>query len=154
VQVINTAKTDTFATSATVTDTAVTGLTATITPTSSANKILIIVNLSMTSENAQGGAPKLTRNGTAISLADSASNRSRGSFAGGGFRGSGGGYTLMNWQETLTYLDAPSTTSSITYGVVVSSLSNGTWVNRSSDDSDSVDILRSVSYITLMEIKS
>ena len=155
-QVIQGVKTDTFVTSATVTDTAVTGLTVAITPLFSTSKILVICNLSMTAENAQGGAPKLTRtigaSTTQLSLADAASSRSRGSFAGGGFRGSGGGYTSMNWNQNLNFLDSPATTSATTYGVQVSSLSTGTYVNRSGADTDSADQLRSVSYITVMEI--
>jgi len=155
-QVVQTVKTDTFVTSASVTDTAVTGLTVSITPTSSSSKILVFCNLSMTSENAQGGAPKLTRTisatTTQLSLADSASSRSRGSFAGGGYRGSAAGYTIMNWNQSLTYLDSPATTSATTYGVQVSSISVGTYINRSGDDTNSSDSLRSVSYITVMEI--
>ena len=157
-QVVQGIKTDTFVTSASVTDTAVTGLTVAITPTSSTSKILVFCNLSMASENGQGGAPKLTRtigaSTTQLSLADSAGSRSRGSFAGGGYRGSASGYTLMNWNQNLTYLDSPATTSAITYGVQVSSITVGTYINRSGDDLDNNDRLRSVSYITVMEIAS
>jgi len=155
-QVVQGIKTDTFVSSATVTDTAVTGLTVSITPTSASSKILVFCNLSMTSENAQGGAPKLTRtigaSTTQLSLADAAGSRSRGSFAGGGYRGSAAGYLLMNWNENLTYLDSPATTSATTYGVQVSSISVGTYINRSGTDTDTSDFLRSVSYITVMEI--
>ena len=155
-QVVQTVKTDTFVTSASATDTAITGLTVSITPTSSSSKILVFCNLSATSENAQGGAPKLTRTisatTTQLSLADSASSRSRGSFAGGGYRGSASGYQIMNWNQSLTYLDSPATTSATTYGVQVSSISVGTYINRSGDDVNSSDSLRSVSYITVMEI--
>jgi len=155
-QVVQGIKTDTFVSSATVTDTAVTGLTVSITPTSASSKILVFCNLSMTSENAQGGAPKLTRtisaSTTQLSLADAAGSRSRGSFAGGGYRGSAAGYLLMNWNQNLTYLDSPATTSATTYGVQVSSISVGTYINRSGTDTDTSDFLRSVSYITVMEI--
>jgi hypothetical protein len=152
VQIKQTVKTDTFVTSATVTDTPVTGLSVTITPTSASNKILIICNLSMSSENAQGGAPKLRRNGTAIFVADAAGSRSRGSFAGGGYRGAAAGSGEMLWNENLTAIDSPATTSAITYDVVVSSITNATWVNRPANDNDTADRLRSVSYITVMEI--
>jgi hypothetical protein len=151
-QVVQTVKTDSFATAATVTDTAVTGLTVTITPTSSTSKILVIVDLSMSSENSQGGAPKLTRGGTAISLATAAGSRSLGSFSGGGYRGAAAGNTSFSLNQTLTYLDSPATTSATTYGVVVSSISTGTYVNRTGVDTDATDMIRSVSYITAMEI--
>jgi hypothetical protein len=153
-QIVQTVKTDSFATAATVTDTPVTGLTVTITPTSSTSKILVIVNLSMISENTQGGAPKLTRGGTAIAgaLAAAAGSRSLGSFGGGGYRGAGSGYLGMIFGQSLSYLDSPATTSATTYGVTVSSLSLGTYVNRSGADTDATDSLRTVSYITAMEI--
>lgn len=153
-QVVQTVKTDTFVSSATVTDTAVTGLTVSITPSSASSKILIICNLSVGAENQQGAAAKLTRGGTAISafLADAAGSRSRSSFAGSAYRGAGTAYTLITLNTNLTALDSPATTSSITYGVVVSSLSNGTYINRSQSDSDQADCWRGVSYITAMEI--
>jgi hypothetical protein len=155
-QVVSTAKTDTFVTSATVTDTAVTGLTVSITPTSSSSKILVFCNLGIAAENAQGGATKLTRTVSAVttqlSLADTAGSRSRGSFAGSAYRGSAAGYLLMVLNQNLSYLDSPATTSAITYGVQVSSLSTGTYINRSGTDTDAADTYRGVSYITVMEI--
>lgn len=155
-QVVQGVKTDTFVTSATVTDTAVTGLTVSITPTSSSSKILVICNLGIAAENAQGGAAKLTRtiggSTTQLSLAGAAGSRSRGSFAGSAYRGSASSYLLMLWHQSLTFLDSPATTSATTYGVQVSSLSTGTYINRSGTDTDSADMYRGVSYITVMEI--
>jgi hypothetical protein len=155
-QVVQGIKTDTFVTSATVTDTAVTGLTVSITPTSSSSKILVFCNLGIAAENAQGGATKLTRTVSAVttqlSLADTAGSRSRGSFAGSAYRGSAAGYLNLILNQNLTYLDSPATTSAITYGVQVSSLSTGTYINRSGTDTDAADTYRGVSYITVMEI--
>lgn len=155
-QVVQGVKTDTFVTSATVTDTAVTGLTVSITPTSSSSKILVFCNLGIAAENAQGGATKLTRtisgSTTQLSLADTASSRSRGSFAGSAYRGSAAGYLLMVLNQNLSYLDSPATTSAIAYGVQVSSISTGTYINRSGTDTDAADMYRGVSYITVMEI--
>jgi hypothetical protein len=157
-QVVNTAKTDTFVTSATVTDVAVPGLTVSITPKFSSSKILIICNLGIAAENAQGAAAKLTRtiggSTTQLSLADAEGSRSRGSFAGSAYRGGGPGtaYLLVLMNQNLTYQDSPSTTSAITYGVQVSSLSTGTYINRTGSDTDSSDMYRGVSYITAMEI--
>ena len=148
-QVVQTVKDNTFVTSATVTDTAVTGLSVSITPSSSSNKILVICNLSVAAENSQGAAAKLRRGGTAVSVAEAASARSRSSFAGSGYRDNiGGAIRLLN----ITLLDSPSTTSAITYDVVVSSKSNGTYINRSIGDADNDDHLRTCSYITAMEV--
>jgi hypothetical protein len=155
-QVLQTVKTDTFVSSATVTDTAVTGLTVSITPTSASSKILVICNLGIAAENAQGGAAKLTRtigaSTTQLSLADAAGSRSRGSFAGSAYRGSAAGYLTIMLNQNLTYLDSPATTSAITYGVQVSSITVGTYINRTGSDTDATDMYRGVSYITVMEI--
>jgi hypothetical protein len=62
------------------------------------------------------------------------------------------GYLLMVWNQNLSYLDSPATTSAITYGVQVSSLSTGTYINRTGSDTDAADMYRGVSYITVMEI--
>jgi hypothetical protein len=155
-QVVQGIKTDTFVTSSSVTDTAVTGLTVSITPSSTTSKILVICNLGIAAENAQGGAAKLTRTisatTTQLSLADAAGSRSRGSFAGSAYRGNASNFNLMLWHQSLTYLDSPTTTSAITYGVQVSSISTGTFINRTGDDANSGDMYRGVSYITVMEI--
>jgi hypothetical protein len=151
-QVVQTIKTDTFVTSATVTDTPITGFSVSITPRSASNKIFVQVELGVTAENGQGSAAKLRRNGTFIGLADAAGSRSRSSFGGSAYRGSGGGYTLIGWGLSTAILDSPATTSAITYDVVVSSLNTGTYVNRAGDDTDSNDRLRWVSTITAWEI--
>ena len=155
-QVVQGIKTDTFVSSATVTDTAVTGLTVSITPTSSSSKILVFLNLGIGAENGQGGAGKLTRtiggSTTQLSLADSAGSRSRSSFAGSAFRGNASNYLNMLWHQSITYLDSPATTSATTYGVQVSSITNGTYINRTEADGNSNDTFRGVSYITVMEI--
>jgi len=155
-QVVQGIKTDTFVSSATVTDTAVTGLTVSITPTSSSSKILVFCNLGIGSENSQGGAAKLTRTigatVTQLSLADVAGSRSRSSFAGSAYRGNASNYTNMLWHQSITYLDSPSTTSATTYGVQVSSINIGTFINRTEADTNSNDTFRGVSYITVMEI--
>jgi len=128
--------------------------TASITPTSSSSKILVMIELALSAENAQGGAAKVTRGGTIISAAlpTSYSSRSPTSFSGSGYRGSVGNFTAIAWGVSMNYLDSPATTSSTTYGVVVSSLSTGTYINRAGADADSSDSSRMVSSITLMEI--
>jgi hypothetical protein len=148
-QVVQTVKDNTFVTAGSATDVAVTGLSVSITPSSSSNKILVICNLSVASQNSQGAAAKLRRGGTAISVAEAASARSRSSFAGNAYREQqNGSIRSLN----LTFLDSPSTTSATTYDVVVSSLDTGTYVNRSSGDTDNSDHLRTCSYITVMEV--
>ena len=87
---------------------ALSGFTVDITPTRSDSKILIILNLLLEARSSSIIAVELTRGGTEIFTNE------------GGYRGtsSHGGYI------TMTYLDSPSTTSAVTYGVQTRS-SNG-----------------------------
>jgi hypothetical protein len=152
-QVVQTVKTDTFTTtSSSYVD--VTGLTASITPSSTNSKILVFANLSGSAVNALGGAPILLRGSTIINQADAASNRGRGSFAGGLHTGDGAGDAYMTLNVSTSCLDSPSTTSSVTYKVQVKSFSGSeaVYINRTQDDADNGDRLRSVSTITLMEV--
>ena len=152
-QVKNVVKTSVFQSAATVTDTPVTGLSLAITPSSTSNKILVIAHVSCASENNQGAAAKIQRDGSNISgpLADTASNRSLSSLAGSAYWAAVGG--LMR-TLSINYLDSPSSTSELTYRIVVSSISSpGTFVNRSHTDNDTSDFLRTSSFLTLMEVQ-
>ncbi len=151
-QVVQTVKTDTFSTQST-SYVDITGLSCSITPSSSSSKILVLTNISIQSQNAHGGGMILLRNGTAINQADAASNRRRSSFSGHGFTGDASGESMMQLAVIGTYLDSPNSTSSVTYKVQV--VNNGTetqYINFQRDDSDNNDRTRCVSSITLMEI--
>jgi hypothetical protein len=103
-QVVN-ATNSTYATT-TSTTYADTGLTASITPSSSSSKILVIVSLNGVGKNGFNTTPKyqLVRNSTAILGIDNSS----------GFTGTTG-YGICS--TTANYLDSPSTTSATTYKV-------------------------------------
>jgi hypothetical protein len=151
-QVVQTVKTDTFSTQST-SYVDITGLSCSITPSSTNSKILVLTNISIQSQNAHGGGMILLRNGTAINQADSASSRRRSSFSGHGYTGDGAGDTYMQFAVVGTYLDSPASTSSVTYKVQV--VNNGTetqYINFGRDDTDNNDRTRAVSSITLMEI--
>ena len=151
-QVVQTTKTDTFTTTST-SYVDVTGLTASITPSSASNKVLVFATLSGSTVNAVGGAPVLLRGSTVINQADAASNRNRSSFSGGLHTGDGSGDIYMTLNASTLCLDSPSTTSSVTYKVQVKSFTGGgVFINRTENDADDGDRLRSVSTITLMEV--
>ena len=149
-QVVTTNKTDVFTTtSATMTD--VTGLSASITPSSTSSKILVHFSVNM-GQSAQYNlaAGDITRNGTAIALGDAAGSRQRCTFGtqeGGAIHGDMRCYAG-------SYLDSPSSTSALTYQIRVRSEGGNTvWVNRSNEaDGDSSFSQRGMSHITLMEI--
>jgi hypothetical protein len=157
-QTVQAIKTDTQvisgATSGTTQD--ITGLTASITPSSTSNKILIFGTVSGCRGD-DGGSPVMDialvvrRGGTTISAAtgDAAGNRSR---VFGTNRA--GLNTVMN-QVSLLYLDSPNTTSSVAYSVGwVVTASTTLYVNRSQTDTDAVGFLRAVSNLVVMEVSA
>jgi hypothetical protein len=148
-QVLSTAKTNTFTTtSATFTD--VTGLTVSITPRSTSSKILVMAQVAVGFANAvSNGHFALAGGNTASYVGDAASNRIRGVF--GGFNNANLAPNLMGL--SLMYLDSPATTSATTYSVQCRRGAAGTvYVNRSEQDTDSADIGRGASSITVMEV--
>ena len=149
-QVVSTAKTDTFSMSgSTFTD--VTGLSASITPSSASNKIMIIVSIMGTSDSINSTfMSRLMRGATAIGISDASGNRIRTTW---GTNDTPGGAVSMS--ISLTFLDSPNTTSATTYKVQLAETRNegGTvYVNRQNSDSDDVQVPRGISTITVMEI--
>lgn len=145
-QVVSTTKTDTWSV-ATTTFTDVTGLSASITPSSSNSKILVFVNMNTSGPGTAEQMPvRLLRNSTVIAAGASAGSRAAAFSAG---RNSDTGDAR---EKTVNFLDAPSTTSSITYKVQAYCQSGTGYVNRFVDDQDSIARARMVSSITLMEI--
>jgi hypothetical protein len=154
IQVVSTAKTDTFSESVISGGTSgdVTGLTASITPSATSSKILVNFTVSVAVSGAvQGAFVKLYRDGSLLSSANgnTAGNRTRTSAS-------------VNIETNsivvtacFTFLDSPSSTSSLTYSVRLGHSSGGTrtvYVNRSEADSDTSDFPRAASTITVMEI--
>lgn len=150
-QVVSTTKTDTFTTqSDTFID--ITGLSASITPTLSSSKILIIASvIAGQTESFRNVYLALVRNTTNIFIGDAASARS--SVSGGTeFPGS---YISLDFAPI--HLDSPNTTSSVTYKIQVrrdgSRSTPGTaCINRTGDDADFASRGRFASSITLLEI--
>lgn len=155
-QVVSSVKTDTFSATVGVGATqAITGFTATITPSSTSSLVLATYAIQLCHSNNAITLTRLTRGGTAIAGAtgDAAGNRQR-------ISGTGTGNNYANSLTTVTYLDSPASTSALTYGVIVShSNTNGAdsnivYLNRSTTDTDSTSFYRSASFFTLMEISA
>jgi hypothetical protein len=149
-QVISVTKTDTFSTTST-SFTDVTGLSATITPTNSANKILVFVSMTDGISSDYVLFTRITRNGTAVGIGDAAGSRTRAST--GGYNGTSG-TIYQNIPQNIVYLDSPATTSATTYTVQLAGENSGGtyYVNRTGNDSDSAFRGRYASSITVMEI--
>jgi hypothetical protein len=144
VQIIQTVKTDTFATSST-SYIDITGLSVNITPTSSSNRVLVTVTVTGNS-NVTGGGVRLLRDGTVIAAGAPSGGSPVQAFSGSLF--AGGGDNVVT--ESVTFLDSPATTSAVTYKVQCFTIGT-TYINRSTTDSNSYNV-RSPSIITAMEI--
>lgn len=135
-----------------------TGVTASITPSSASNKVLVMVKLDFGSSNggsSEGAKTRLYRNGSDISDArgDDSSNRQGSFITHPCYSGDSGGVLTEYGQ----YLDSPSSTSSVEYRIYIRGFdTSGTYpiyLNRASDDIDQSYTTRGVCRITLMEIK-
>jgi hypothetical protein len=150
-QVVSNTKTDTFTTSST-TDVAITGLFATITPTSASSKILVLVNIGSSGATTSdyGVFFSLYRSASVITgaVGDAASSRKVCSFA--SRNSSDGRYQ----SSSIMHQDSPASTSSLTYACYVSMESGGgtACINRSANDTNAANFPRTISSITVMEI--
>jgi len=122
-------------------------ISASITPSSASNNILIFYNVNVCSTTGSN-AIHLGRGSTQIFLADSASNRVRSTLS-------------MNLSDQYNselisgvYLDSPSTTSATTYYVKHSSYTGSVYINRSEADRNDANGYdgRSVCSLVLLEI--
>jgi len=146
-QVVQTAKTDSFTTTST-SYVDITGLSLSITPSSASSKILVLYNVNgSTPGDTMHGYLTLIRNSTEIFKADTAgSRRSATSVINTA--------TQQQFTYSAAYLDSPATTSATTYKVQALS-SNGTSlsINRSARDADLLAYDgRTVSSIIALEI--
>lgn len=148
-QVVQTVKTDVF-TAAAGSWVAITGLSASITPSSTSSKILIMATVSFGTRAASdydvGFA--LYKNSSVITGAtgDAAGSRTRVSFSGA----SRADYELNN--GSMNYIDLPASTSSQTYAIYGRYNGGTMYINRCYFDNDDAGTERGISTITLMEI--
>lgn len=157
-QVLSTTKTDTFSASvATGANTAITGLSVTITPSSATSKILVTYMVNGSLDLAGGASGNngilttLKRGATSIGVGDAAGSRQRISANSGGAIST----AAVGLASGTTFLDSPATTSATTYSINISHTSGATqtiYVNRSGTDADNNGYFRTISSITVMEV--
>ena len=151
-QIKQTVKTDTFTmTGTTFTD--VTGLSVTITPSSSSSKVLIIPSLSIGAKKGARHGYRILRGSTAIGVGDSSGSRTQYTQQAGNLNSDTAVYS-----NTFLFLDSPATTSATTYKVQLRSETDVSgyevYINRSDDDQDNASYGRSASSITVMEVSA
>ena len=147
-QVVQATKTDTFSTSST-SFTDVTGLSASITPSSSSNKVLFLYTTNY-SHKASYVHLRLVRGSTAILIGDASSNRSRTTF-GAWLPNS----TDIEYEGNVfsgSYLDSPSTTSATTYKIQMKVTQNTGYLNFLQGNDDNAYTPVMASSIVLLEV--
>ena len=149
-QVVQSVKTDTFSTSST-SFVDITGMSATITPTSATSKIMVCVNLKWTIYG--HGSIYLLRNGTKIYFGDAYGIQTQASLHAYGSSSYGSDYDLA--AGGIEYLDNPATTSPVTYKLqagVPHSASYTIAINYCRPNENGAYNARLASTITLYEI--
>jgi hypothetical protein len=150
-QVVNTTKTDVFTTTST-SFVDVTSLSASITPSSASNKILVMVSFFM-SANSGSGYPqaRVMRDSTAIYVGNSAGSRTPAlTNTGGGLSSADAG---AGFNISAQFVDSPATTSSTTYKIqLLQTAGNTARIGAGGDDTDASTRIRAAASIVLMEI--
>jgi hypothetical protein len=150
VQVVQTVVTTPVSTSST-SFVDITGMTATITPTSASNKILVLVDGKFSASTASAGSfIKLVRNSTDIYVGTSVGSSVACSY---GFMPNGANvFYYGQAQMCQQFLDSPATTSATTYKLQWYVYTGGTcYLNQSAYDGVAYNP-RTASSITLMEV--
>ena len=154
-QVVQTVKTDTFATSFGAVWGDLPGLSVTITPSSTASKILVMLDIKFIGDtDASISRIRLLRGATPIYIGNAASNRPQGSGAQNyNTSGGSGGYNVL--ASGGIFLDSPATTGAVTYKIQGGGDANASifYLNRTESDRDNAYYdVRTASSITVMEI--
>jgi len=147
-QVVQAVKSDPFSTSTDNTWNDIAGMSASITPSSTTSKILVMCSVFGSSQS--NGFVRLLRGSTAICVGDAAGTRVQAS--------TGSFYTYADGNITntqpITFLDSPATTSATTYKIQVWINANSFYLNQDRGGVDSADRARGASTITLMEVSA
>ena len=132
-----------------------TGLSITITPSSTSSKIIITGMVNTGSQNSGDGVCvlRLLRDSTSIAIGDAAGNRPR--LPTGRGSESAGANTILT--KTLHWVDSPNTTSAVTYKVQFAARGAGSlsaYINRTHSDTDNTETQRTASLLSVMEVKA
>jgi hypothetical protein len=153
IQVVSTTKTDAFTTNAAAASpAAITGLSVSITPSSTSNKIFLTTHIGHTTTSNDNYASffYFYRGGSVISgaIGDANSSNRRVAFY------QRGSFKYHGTAASMIYLDSPSSTSALTYQIYASVEGSGgyTQVNRSGSTDTTNAMGRTISTLTAMEV--
>jgi hypothetical protein len=143
-QVVNALKDDTYSTTST-SYVAVPALAASITPTSTSSKILMIVSVALGTTASQTAQWRMYKDGATLFQSTTATNTNG---VGAFYTESGGNAHYALSGNSITYLNSPVTTASTTYQVWLRTTGGTAYVNRRGAAND----FGMCSSITLVEI--
>jgi hypothetical protein len=143
-QVVSATKVDAFTTTST-SFVDVTGLTASITPTSTSSKILVLSKVAINTRSASIADIQLLRGATIIGGGTAVGSRTSGMSA---FYAAIAGTTDLS----TNFLDSPASVSSQTYKIQTRTNTGTIGINTVADDANAALVTRTSSTITLMEI--
>ena len=147
-QVVQGVKSDTFTSTAFNTWTAITGLSASITPSSASSKIFVLSNVNGFAGN--NSHIRLYRDSIGIFDGDPPV-AARIEATAGSMRNGGDNNSIIN--NAISYIDSPATTSAITYSIKFWLHNSQTfYINRSANDTNASYTARTASNIILMEV--
>ena len=151
-QVVSVTKTDTQVTSTAV-FVDVSGLSLSITPSSSSNKVFLVLNINIDGSERYMGV-KFVRGSTDIGIGDADSNRTRLTISSMRNNSATADHYVMH-NSSASFLDTPNTTSATTYKIQAG-LHYGNaqtlYINRPNTDDDATYITRGISTLTAYEI--
>lgn len=145
-------KTDYFSTSST-SFTDVTGLSVSITPSSTSNKILVLASVTSSGGATSLGQIRMTVNGSAIHVGDASGSRTQASAAAYNY-----GIEALLPSNGISFVHSPSSTSAQTYKVQLRNNTGGTGTNKAAVNGTGYDgnngsYARTASSITVLEIQ-
>jgi hypothetical protein len=125
----------------------ISGMSVAITPAATSSKILVICNFNACQAvGANNPAYRIVRDSTAVNVGDASSSRNRSGAKANSYNSN------VQVTASIMFLDAPSSTSSLTYALQWSTVSGTMYFNQSETFSDSAHYDSMASNITLMEI--
>jgi hypothetical protein len=152
-QVVQAVKTDTFSTTST-SFTAVTGASVSITPRSTSSKILILGTTFIGfsgSTNSRSAFVRVTGGNSVSYVGDAAGSRIR-AFGTTGARATDYGINTVNGFASLSYVDSPSTTSTVTYQLEMMVTGDTGYIGRTGTDTDATGFGRFPTTLIVMEV--
>lgn len=145
-QVVSATKTDVFITSST-SFVDVTGVTLSVTPASTSNKVFVSFSLNLGILNGAGVGVRLMRDSTPIAVGDTGLTNQKQSTT-----QTYGDHQTNTHNVSMEFLDSPSTTSTTVYTLQVYTSGGAVYVNRSYGDEPQAYQGRTASTITAMEV--